>query len=101
MQNGGLCFYLRIKLNRRFAPFLVIHSMTPEIHELNEDIQEIPKWKRWLYCHLCNRRLWKRVRSYNITACILMEDNRKELAEEYATRGAEIWQKIYFGQRGG
>jgi hypothetical protein len=35
---------------------------------LNTLIGEIPAWKRWLICHVVERKNWKIARSYNVVA---------------------------------
>lgn len=63
--------------------------------ELNEQVNQIPAWKRWVVCTLLRRRAWKVARAYNVVACDLMNGDNWELGDNLRSRGDNKWAALY------
>lgn len=61
---------------------------------INEQIEKIPGWKRFLICHL-NRRKWKVARAYNTVGVDLMHGVNWELGDTIRKHGNVKWAELY------
>lgn len=61
---------------------------------INEQIEKIPGWKRFLICHL-NRRKWKVARAYNTVCVDLMHGLNWELGDTIREHGNVKWAELY------
>jgi hypothetical protein len=64
---------------------------------LNTLIGEIPAWKRWLICHVAERKNWKIARSYNVVAKHIAEygSGLTKDFEDMKARGDKVWAEVY------
>ena len=67
----------------------------PADRTLVEEILSIPKWKRWLICHIFMRKEWKMAKAYNtVTVDALMSCN-DDLCKIAKEAGDRKWRRVY------
>lgn len=63
---------------------------------INEQIERIPAWKRWVICIILRRRAWKVAKAYNVVACDLINGGGNwELGHNLRSRGENKWAALY------